>query len=239
MILIAAALLGLLGSVHCVAMCGPLILAVGVPRHRRGLGARLQYVGTYHAGRLATYAVLGGVVGAAGSVVALAGLGRVLALLAGLLLLVAGIGPAFVRKWPSWSWPWMATAAAAGTAARRWQATHSITGPFAAGLANGLLPCGMVYAALATSLAAGSIGHAAGSMVAFGLGTAPALVGVSLGAAHVSSAWRRRLSHASPIALVLVGLLLVGRALTPSFAGPSALHAIPHSAHHPSGAHIP
>lgn len=234
MTLLAAALLGLLGSAHCVAMCGPLILAVGIPRQRQGLGTRLLHITHYHAGRLSTYALLGALAGAAGSVALLGGLGRGVAVAAGVALILAGIGPGFLRRWTPGSGPWMTAAAQAGAAARRWQVAHPSSGPFVAGLANGVLPCGMVYAALATALSTGSIPGAAGVMAAFGLGTVPALAGLSLGAAQVSRGWQRRLSHVVPMALVLVGLLMVGRALRPS--EPDHSSVLPRAMH--SGAHV-
>ena len=235
MTLIAAALLGLLGSAHCVAMCGPLILAVGTPRRRLGLGARVRHVSQYHAGRISTYALLGAVAGALGRVTTLGGLGRGVAVAAGVALILAGIGPAFVRRWTPGNGPWLTAAAHASAAARRWQAAHPSSGPFVAGLANGVLPCGMVYAALATALSTGSIAGAAGVMAVFGLGTVPALAGLSLGAAQLARGWQQRLSTVVPLALVLVGLMLVGRALMPS--EPRHPSALPHAMH--SGAHAP
>lgn len=233
MTLIAAALLGVLGSAHCVAMCGPLILAVGIPRERQGLGARVLHVSHYHAGRISTYALLGALAGAVGSVTMLGGLGRGVAVATGVALILAGIGPGFLRRWTPGNGPWMTAAARASAAARRWQVAHPSSGPFVAGLANGVLPCGMVYAALATALSTGSITGAAGVMAVFGLGTVPALAGLSLGAAQLSRGWQQRLSHVVPLALVLVGLMLVGRALRPA----ESRHpgALPHSMH--SGAH--
>jgi sulfite exporter TauE/SafE len=71
----------------------------------------------------------------------------------------------------------------------------------------------MVYAALATALAAATPWHAALTMTAFGVGTVPALAGLSLGVAHIPVAWRYRWARAAPIALALVGVLLVGRGL--------------------------
>lgn len=215
MTVLAAALLGLLGSAHCLAMCGPLILAVGVPRHGSP-ARRLFHVGTYHAGRLAMYALVGGVVGIAGSALAMAGIARLVAVVAGLCLLAAGAGPTLARRWPSWSGPWISVAARAGAAARAWQARHWVAGPFVAGLANGLLPCSMVYAALAVAITANSIGQAAWTMAAFGAGTVPALAGLSAGAGHISPAWRRRLAGVAPAGLALAGLLLVARGLAPA-----------------------
>lgn len=215
MTVLTAALLGVLGSAHCLAMCGPLILAVGA-RRQGSPARRLLHVGTYHAGRVAMYALLGVVVGTAGSALAVAGIGRLVAVVAGLCLLAAGTGPAVARRWPSWSGPWISVAARAGAAARAWQVRHPVTGPFAAGLANGLLPCSMVYAALAVAITANGIGQAAWTMAAFGAGTVPALAGLSVGAGHITPAWRRRLAGAAPAGLALVGLLLVARGLTPA-----------------------
>jgi hypothetical protein len=193
-------------------MCGPLLLAVGTPDRRVGLSRRLFAVGSYHAGRVTTYAVLGTAAGAAGSVFTLAGLGRPLAVGVGLLLLAAALGPVVARP-ARWTSSWIGVAVSAG----------------AAGLANGLLPCGMVYAALSTALAAGTPGQAALTMTAFGLGTVPALAGLSFGVAHLPSAWRHRWAHAAPVALALVGVLMLGRGLLPPA---SQSPAVASHAHH-------
>ena len=229
MTVLAGALLGLVGSGHCVAMCGPLLLAVGTPDRRVAFSKRLLAVGSSHAGRVATYAVLGAVAGAAGGAFTLAGLGRPLAIGVGGLLLVAAAGPAIAGR--ARSTRWMDVAVSAGAAARRWQARHRLAGPLVAGLANGLLPCGMVYAALATALAAATPGHAALTMTAFGLGTVPALAGLSLGVAHVPCAWRHRWARAAPVALALVGMLMLGRGLAPATTTPLVVVSAPAHRH--------
>ena len=117
-VIISAWLAGALGGVHCVAMCGPLLLAVGTPDRRVALPRRLVAVGSYHAGRVTTYAVLGTVAGAAGSAFTLAGLGRPLASGVGLLLLVAALGPALTGRVRAPS-RWRGVAGSAGAAARR------------------------------------------------------------------------------------------------------------------------
>jgi len=81
------------------------------------------------------------------------------------------------------------------------------------GLLNGLLPCGFVYAALATALTAGTVPRSMAFMAAFGLGTGPALLAVSLVGRVASSTWRARLQRFVPVGLVVVGLLLVLRGL--------------------------
>jgi hypothetical protein len=215
MTILAGALLGLLGSAHCIGMCGPLVLSLGAPRHDVRLAVRLAQVGIYHLGRIATYALLGVAAGLAGGLFAMAGLGRTLAVAGGALLVAAALAPALVRRSPSLAGPWIPVAARAGAAARRWQHGHPFPGRFAAGLANGLLPCGMVYAALAAALAAGSVAEAALTMTAFGAGTTPALAVLSLSAAQIPIAWRRRVSRAAPAGLAIVGLLLIVRGMTP------------------------
>jgi hypothetical protein len=97
------------------------------------------------------------------------------------------------------------------------------------GLLNGLLPCGFVYAALATALTAGNVPQSMFFMAAFGLGTGPAMLGVSLVGRVASAAWRARLQRLVPYGLALVGLLLIvrglglGSMLSPLLRPPSAL----------------
>ncbi len=213
MTILAGALLGLLGSLHCLGMCGPLVLAVGAPPRELGATARLGHVLLYHAGRIATYAALGLAAGLLGYVAALTGAGRVLAVSGGVLLVVAAVQPSRVTRGRAWAGGWMRVAARAAAAARSWRAGHRIAGPLLTGMANGLLPCGMVYAAVAAALAAGGPGQAVLTMVAFGAGTTPALAALSLTAAQVPGSWRQRLAGTARVGLAIAGVLLVVRGL--------------------------
>lgn len=231
MTIAAGLLLGLLSSLHCVTMCGPLVLMLGTPSAGRTLGARVAHVAWYHTGRLTTYAAFGLIAGLAGSFFALAGAGRALAIAAGALLLIASIAPAVAKRWQFGLRPWLAVVSRAAAAARRWKGGHPVAGPVMAGMVNGLLPCGMIYAALAAALAAGSIGHAVLTMAAFGAGTVPALAAVSLTAARISPEWRRRLVHVAPACVALVGVLLIMRGV----AGPGLPESAPPHHH---GVHL-
>lgn len=154
-----ALLAGLVGSPHCVGMCGGFAVAAGA----RGPAGALAWT----LGRLSTYAALGALAGAAGQ--ALPGptwVGTVVA--AGFLVWFAAklaglVGDVRFR---------VPLLAAAG---RRLAGRADLPGRFAFGAVNGLLPCGLVYAALAFPVASGSAIAGAAAMVAFGLGTAPAL----------------------------------------------------------------
>jgi sulfite exporter TauE/SafE len=173
--------LGFLGGFgHCVGMCAPFVLLVSrrfaAPDGGRAaaLGAQLWYTG----GRVLTYAVLGALAGLVGGVVELAGallgLQRAALVLAGALLVVeallglAGTGPL-----------------ADTTGGRLFARVSAALGrrvpghPFALGLLLGLLPCGLLYSALLAAVSRGGPLEGALALVAFGLGTAPALLGVS------------------------------------------------------------
>lgn len=160
----AATLAGLVGSPHCIGMCGGFAMACATGRDR-GLA--------WHLGRLSTYAVLGAVAGAFGAVIP--GPTWVAATISAVLMVwFALVLGGFVRE-PSIRIPGvqrLATRAASESGAA-WR--------YVFGLATGFLPCGLVYAALAIPVASGSAAVGALAMVGFGLGTMPALAAVTLG----------------------------------------------------------
>lgn len=187
----AAALAGLVGSPHCMGMCGGFAVACGTGR--RGVA--------WHAGRLSTYAVLGALAGAFGAV--LPGPSWVAAVVSTLLLVwfagaLAGLVPEPTVRLPGVS-------RLAGRAA-----TKRGFGPgYALGLATGLLPCGLVYAALAIPVASGDPMIGALSMVAFGSGTVPALAAMTFGARRVALR-DLRVRRALAAGVLVLGLLSVG-----------------------------
>jgi sulfite exporter TauE/SafE len=84
------------------------------------------------------------------------------------------------------------------------------------GLANGLLPCGILYAALATSVALGAVAKSLVFMTGFGLGTVPVLLGVTISATSLPLPWRRRLRLAGPAVMIAAGCLLIARGVLPA-----------------------
>jgi sulfite exporter TauE/SafE len=231
---IAAAgfLLGVAASLHCVAMCGPLMSIV--------LGGRRDRAAViYHGARVTSYALLGALTGAVGHLAALAGAGRALSVIAGLAL----IWSAAVRAgWVSSNvgaisnvkssssvgegasvgvsrYVTTIIARASRGVRARWR-DSSPSGIAAAGVLNGLLPCGPVYAALVAAAALGDIRLSAGFMLAFGAGTLPALALAGEIAARMSRAGGARWRQAAPAALAIVGVLLTARGLIPSHQHP-------------------
>ncbi len=169
--LLAALVAGLVGSPHCLGMCGAFAAAAGRPAG--GRGARLPVLGArsgawlWHAGRLSTYATLGVLAGAVGAV--LPGPRWVPAALSATLLLwfaasLAGLVPASPTRIPG-------LARVSAWVARR----DGLAWRYLFGVATGVLPCGLVYAGLSLAVAAATPVEGALVMLAFGLGTVPAL----------------------------------------------------------------
>ncbi|MCB9780466.1 MAG: sulfite exporter TauE/SafE family protein [Alphaproteobacteria bacterium] len=186
--LAGAALAGLVGSPHCVGMCGGLATAAG---------GRLRDVGAWSLGRLTTYALLGAVAGGtAGALPIPRGVGLALAAIL-LVWFAASLADLPVPKLP--------VPPALHRLGARLLGRRDPLSRFAFGMVNGLLPCGLVYAALALPVAAGDPVVGALAMVAFGLGTVPALAVAAAGLRRLvaGSLWRRRVLAAL---VLLVGL---------------------------------
>jgi hypothetical protein len=227
---------GLLGSAHCVGMCGGFALMVGAGARgwRHNLGRQI----VYSLGRLFTYSVAGAALGYLGLrlVEDLPGVihtQAVLAIVAGALLVTQGLTSAGVvargrALAAALKTRWTRPDASAGHAFR-----HNIgvgclaTGMlgaflrkpglrpvFLAGMLTGLLPCGLVYAYLALAASTSDFFAGFATMAAFGLGTVPLMVATGGGASLLSLAARRRLFHVAAWCVVITGLLSLARGMT-------------------------
>ena len=209
------------GAGHCVGMCGPLVAGFAVTL--RNPAAALPHL-LFHLGRLATYAIAGGIVGASGSFVRVAAwvapVQPFLLAATGVLIALMGLS---VGGWLPWIRRIEGTAPFGGAFARVARRAAEAGGPGAAfplGMATGLLPCGLVYTAL---LSAARSGMESGSpadgfvrgflaMAAFGAGTFPALFlfGKAIGAA--GPRLRGALAKAAAALLVASGAMFAARA---------------------------
>jgi sulfite exporter TauE/SafE len=200
--------LGLVGSLHCAAMCGPLQLALPLPPG--GAGRKIYGRMIYQSGRIATYCLLGLVAGLLGRSIVLAGLQRWLSLALGAAIL-AGF---FAAKKMALSAPAVRLVlrlknAMAGQLQRRGLRSLALLGAL-----NGLLPCGLVYAAMAGAVAQGGLAAGVLFMAAFGLGTTPAMLAISLSGRLVPLAWRLKLRAAIPVGVCALAALLILRGLS-------------------------
>ena len=202
---------GILGSIHCIGMCGPIALVL--PTGERA-GAR-YVIGRviYNAGRMVTYAALGLAVGFLGRRIALAGFQQTLTIVLGVSVLAGALLPAVgARIAVRWSplrrvHQWLTTGL--GSLLHR----RSLASLGLIGVLNGLLPCGLVYFALAGAAATAEELRAALFMVGFGGGTVPAILAVSLAGSVVPLPWRRQMRRMVPAVMALVGILLILRGL--------------------------
>jgi uncharacterized protein len=211
--LLAGLVLGLAGSLHCAGMCGPILLAVNRSASGRDALTRMLI---YHASRISIYCALGVVAGYTGRAASTAGLGRAIAIVAGALLVLGSIGVLAGR----WTRPLTVASSSlairAGTAAAALTRQRPLAGHALLGAANGLLPCGLVYAALAASLALGTVVGSVVFMSGFGLGTMPVLIALTISAASIPFSWRRRFRLAVPVLMVAAGSLLIAWGVMPS-----------------------
>ncbi|MDZ7771700.1 MAG: sulfite exporter TauE/SafE family protein [Balneolaceae bacterium] len=209
--ILAGLTFGFLGSFHCVGMCGPLALALPGEARRDAafIGGRLLY----NAGRVFTYTALGMAAGLLSRAFSLAGLQQGLSIGAGALLLLGPLLPALRRqanRWKAMPARWVSRASRPLKELFRHENPFSL---LAIGLLNGLLPCGFVYTALLAAVTLGDARAGAVFMLGFGLGTVPAMLGVSLAGGLVPVEFRERVQRWSPWFVAAVGVLLVLRGL--------------------------
>lgn len=212
--LLAFLVLGLMGSAaHCVGMCSPFVMIVarrfGVPEGRHSAaGAQLWYT----TGRVLTYAALGALAGALGGLVEVAGgllgLQRAAAVVAGLALVAFAL-----VSLTGWS------PRTPGRGAWFGRITGMMKGrmpghPVIVGLFLGLLPCGLLYTAVAGAVARGGAVEGALALAAFGVGTAPALLGISLADAALVR-HRLTLNRVSQVFVLVMGVWYLWRGFAP------------------------
>ncbi|WP_462329231.1 sulfite exporter TauE/SafE family protein [Thiohalocapsa halophila] len=202
--LATAFVVGLLGGVHCVGMCGGVVsmLTLGIDPARRGrLTSVLPLQLGYNLGRVAGYGLAGALAGGVGALLAQSGVlywgQRTLYGLAGVVMILLGL---YLGGW----WRGLAVVERAGTGlwrriepiGRRLLPIRSFPQALAVGLVWAWLPCGLVYSVLILALGTGSPVQGALLMLAFGLGTLPNLLGIGLlaGAAarYLEAVWLRR-----------------------------------------------
>lgn len=212
---------GLLGSAHCAGMCGSFACLASGGDASRG-PAVLRSTAAYNVGRLLSYAALGALAGAAGAGLnaagAIAGFARPAAIVAGVLLILWGLASllaALGLRIPSLDVP-PALATRVARAVRVVQDRPPTVRALAIGALSAALPCGWLYAFVATSAAAGSALGGATVMAAFWLGTVPLLAAVGLGAQRLLGRFRSRLPVVTASVLVILGVLTVAGRFSPT-----------------------
>lgn len=203
----AAFILGMVGSLHCAGMCGPLALALPATGNTSISFAAGRLA--YNLGRITTYCFLGVLFGLIGMTFALAGfqhwtsIGAGVAILLGLLTSRRFALNSPVTRGVAWI-----RSNLAGLLHRR-----TLGSVYFLGILNGFLPCGLVYVACAGAIAAGSLLAGLEQMLVFGLGTVPMMLGIGLAGKLVHVGLRLKFQRLIPVCLGMVGLLLILRGM--------------------------
>ncbi|MBL7994952.1 sulfite exporter TauE/SafE family protein [bacterium] len=203
--------LGIFGSFHCVGMCGPLALALphaGSSRIEMISGSLL-----YNAGRTVTYALMGVLMGALGATAKFAGYQQALSVGTGLILLMSVLLPAHIKNKIFFSSPLNLGFSAMKGFFKKFLSRHSYTSLFSIGLVNGLLPCGLVYIALAGAIVTSDIFYGAVYMGLFGVGTLPMMLFISFAGRLMTLNFRQKLVHIMPVGVAVISFLLILRGL--------------------------
>jgi sulfite exporter TauE/SafE len=210
----------LLGSPHCAGMCGGFMCFVAGQD-----GRRWWPQAAYHGGRLLTYASLGLAAGALGGGIerlgTAAGVARAAAILAGVAMVAWGalaLATALGARRPRGASPGAGHARIV-SALRRVAGQPPVVRALVVGLLTTLLPCGWLWAFVATAAATGSPAGGAATMAVFWVGTVPALVGVGVLARGAFGPLRRRLPVLTSAAMIAVGLLTVAGKFQVGFSG--------------------
>ena len=201
----SAFVFGLLGSFHCVGMCGPIVLAVP----GKSIFSKLLY----NIGRTITYAIMGLIIGIIGEGFSLAGYQQSLSVIVGAAMLLIIL----FTKYKHFDLP------LSGAVSKIWIfsknkltplfKSESAIAPLLIGLINGLLPCGLVYAAIFAAVAMGGMLESSLYMILFGLGTAPLLIALSIFGNFLSPTIRTKFNKVVPYLLGMVAILLILRGL--------------------------
>jgi sulfite exporter TauE/SafE len=216
-LLSAALLAGLVGSAHCLGMCAGISGLFAVNAEVASMRASIPTALVYNVGRIITYALLGMIVALFGSVVIKAspGLAVGVRMLSGIIIILVGLKVAFdlrilnvIERMGGTLWAKIAPAA------QRLVPVTSLPKALGLGLVWGWLPCGLVYSVLLIAATSASPAGGAATMVAFGIGTMPAMMLSGLGAARVSRAMQRRGTRLGMgILIIVMGLLTIAMPL--------------------------
>jgi sulfite exporter TauE/SafE len=201
--------IGLMGSVHCIGMCGPLALAL--PMNTSKPSGAITRIGLYNLGRAVMYGVLGILVGMIGSTFNIWGMQRWLSIVAGALILVF-VAFNFKPVLRVSRLQFIQTYIRQSLSTLLQRAKHPASF-FLIGILNALLPCGLVYVALTGGLATAHPLHAGVLLFSFGMATMPAMALLMVFRNKIPWQWRTKLSKGIPYLVSVMAILLILRGM--------------------------
>lgn len=201
--------IGIVGSFHCVGMCGP--IALSLPIYDKTKWQRLFYILLYNFGRVAAYASMGVLFGIVGKQFFIGGYQRYLSIALGTLILFYLFFSTYLDSNKSYLSTF--TSFIKKSLGKLLAGDKKFYTYIMIGFLNGFLPCGLVYVAIAGAVAAGDALHSAIFMAAFGLGTFPVMITVTVLGKFISLQVRNRMRQAVPVFVGMMAMLLILRGL--------------------------
>ena len=212
LVLISALLLGLMGSFHCAGMCGP--IAIALPLHGNRLPQKIYGGVLYNLGRTLTYGVMGAVFGLLGQGVKMIGFQQKVSIIMGAIMIISVFFPSLFKNQYNANKSWISWVGKLKSAIAGMFAIRSFSSLFFIGLANGLLPCGLVYIAIAGAIGTGEVVYGSMYMIMFGLGTIPMMLSIAIAGNVLSVAIRKKINRLIPALVVVVGVFFILRGLS-------------------------
>ncbi|WP_452220499.1 sulfite exporter TauE/SafE family protein [Lacinutrix salivirga] len=207
----SALIFGLLGSFHCIGMCGP--IAFMLPVDRTNSTKKVFQIFAYHLGRLLAYSIIGLFFGLVGKSLYIFGLQQQLSIIIGVIMIIVVLIPVKTFNKYNFSKPIYKliskVKSALGKALKKKTADTFLT----IGFLNGFLPCGLVYMAVFASLAMQSAVKGSLYMALFGLGTIPLMTTAIYLGKFLNTSIKQRIQKAIPIFVVVIGALFIIRGL--------------------------
>lgn len=209
--LYSAFILGLLGSLHCVGMCGP--IAFMLPVDRSNSFKKVSQIGVYHIGRLLAYSLIGLVFGLLGKSLNLFGIQQQLSIAIGIIMIVVVLIP--YKAFAKYNLSKPLNKVISKVKSNLGQALKKKTPDtfLTIGFLNGFLPCGLVYMAVFGAVATGSLLQGSFYMVLFGLGTIPLMTSAIYLGKFLNQTIKQRIQKAIPVFVVIIGVLFILRGL--------------------------
>jgi sulfite exporter TauE/SafE len=203
--------LGLLGSFHCIGMCGPIALAL--PVGGNSLAERVAAAFSYNSGRVLTYSLFGVLFGIIGKTFALAGWQQVFSITIGVLIVLSILLPGVLSSGTKITGFAYGFTSRIKSGMKDFFQQRTFSSFFFIGMLNGLLPCGLVYLAVAGASATSGPAEGATYMALFGAGTLPVMLSVIVAGNFISVNIRNHIRKAMPYVILLIGVLFILRGL--------------------------
>ena len=209
--LISAIIFGLLGSFHCIGMCGP--IAFMLPVDRTNNSKRILQVSVYHLGRLFTYGILGLLFGFLGTGFYLFGFQQYLSIVIGVIMILMVLLPQKTIHKFSITKPIYKLLSRVKNRLGKELKKKRIDTFFTIGFLNGFLPCGLVYMAIFASIATADTIEGSLYMILFGLGTIPLMTAFVYLGNFTTGIVRKRIQQFIPVAVVIIAVLFILRGM--------------------------